>query len=189
MIKNILALVGALFLILGLGATIQFGSKVSKLDSGAFPAYMDMFGEVLEYGDPARAMMNEYKVSDDVENEDAVDAIKSITEELNMRVTGDIKMYTKEDAVENEVKHARIISVCSLEIAKVFLNYSRYYGGFMPCRIMLIEYGNGDRYLVTMDLALAIHGGHELPADMLRQAKFVQRAMHEIPARAAKGDF
>jgi uncharacterized protein (DUF302 family) len=164
-------------------------SQYNKLDDGAMSAYLDMFGEVLEYGDPARAMMNEYKVADDVSNEDAVDAMKSITEELNMRVTGDIKMYTKDDAAPEEVKHARILSVCSLEIAKVFLNYSRFYGGFMPCRIMLIEYGNGDRFLVTMDLTLAIHGGYTLPADMLEKAKFVQKAMHEIPSRAAVGDF
>ncbi|QFR48229.1 DUF302 domain-containing protein [Sulfurimonas lithotrophica] len=189
MIKNILAVIGAVMLVVALGVTVQFGTKVSKLDNGALPAYMTMFDNVLAKGDPARAMMNEYKVAEDVENEDAVDAIKAITEELNMRVTGDIKMYTKEDAAANEVKHARIISVCSLEIAKVFLNYSRYYGGFMPCRIMLVEYGNGDRFLVTMDLNLAIHGGHDLPADMLEKALFVQKAMKDIPSRAAKGEF
>jgi len=189
MLKNVLAVIGALVLVVVLGATVKLGSQVSKLDSGAMPAYMNMFGEVLEYGDPARAMMNEYKINEDISNEDAIETAKAITEELNMRVTGDIKMYTKEDAAPTEVKHARILSVCSLEIAKVFLNYSRYYGGFMPCRVMLVEYGNGDRFLVTMDLDLAIHGGHTLPADMLEKAKFVQKAMHEIPSRAAKGDF
>ena len=164
-------------------------SQYNKLDDGAMSAYLDMFGEVLEYGDPARAMMNEYKINDDVTNEDAVEAIKAITEELNMRVTGDIKMFTKEDAAPDEVKHTRIISVCSLEIAKVFLNHSRYYGGFMPCRMILVEYGNGDRFLVTMDLTLAIHGGYTLPPKMMEMAKFVQKAMHEIPSRAAEGDF
>ena len=106
-----------------------------------------------------------------------------------MRVTGDIKMFTKEDAKPDEVKHARIFSVCSLRIAKIFLNHSRYFGGFMPCRIMLVEYGNGDRYLITMDLTLAIHGGYTLPPEMLKEAQFVEKAMTEIPSRAAKGDF
>jgi hypothetical protein len=54
---------------------------------------------------------------------------------------------------------------------------------------MLVEYGNGDRFLVTMDLTLAIHGGYDLPEEMMKQALFVQKAMHEIPSRAAKGDF
>ncbi|MBD3801423.1 MAG: hypothetical protein IE886_08335 [Campylobacterales bacterium] len=59
----------------------------------------------------------------------------------------------------------------------------------MPCRIMLVEYGNGERWLVSMDMTLAIHGGYELPADMLKMALSVKKAMEEIPARAASGDF
>jgi uncharacterized protein (DUF302 family) len=160
-----------------------------KLDDKAMDAYDAMFTKVVEYGDPARAMMKEWKVNSDVENEDVAESIKALAEEYNMRVTGDIKMYTKDDAAPEEVKHARIFSLCSLPIAKVFLNYSRYYGGFMPCRIMLVEYGNGDRFLVSMDMTLAIHGGYELPAEMLKMAKTVQAAMEGIPPRAAEGDF
>jgi hypothetical protein len=54
---------------------------------------------------------------------------------------------------------------------------------------MLVEYGNGERHLVTMDLELAIHGGAPLPPKMLELATKVQKAMIEIPERAAKGDF
>lgn len=160
-----------------------------KLDDGAMEAYDNMFTKVTEYGDPARAMMKEFKVDDDVENSDVADSIHSLAESYNMRITGDIKMYTKDNAAPEEVKHARIFSLCSLHIAKVFLNHSRYYGGFMPCRIMLIEYGNGDRFLVTMDMTLAIHGGFPLPPEMLEMGLKVKKAMEEIPARAAKGDF
>jgi len=189
MIKNILAFIGAVVLVVGIGGYVKFGSQVSKLDAGAMPAYMDMFGSVLAQGDPATAMMKEFEISEDVSNEDAGESIHALAEEFNMRVTGDIKMFTKEDAAPDEVKHARIISLCSLHIAKVFLNHSRAFGGFMPCRIMLVEYGNGKRFLVTMDLTLAIHGGHTLPPEMLALAKKVQEAMLEIPRRAAEGDF
>jgi uncharacterized protein (DUF302 family) len=160
-----------------------------KLDDRAMPAYDDMFTKVTKYGDPARAMMNEWKVSPDVENADVVESIKALAEEYNMRITGDVKMYTKDDAKPTEVKRARIFSLCSLPIAKVFLNYSRWYGGFMPCRIMFVEYGNGDRYLITMNMTLAIYGGKTLPPEMLKMAQHVKTAMEEIPARAAKGDF
>jgi hypothetical protein len=106
-----------------------------------------------------------------------------------MRVVGDTKMFTIPDAKPDEVKFVENVSLCSLYIAKKFLNHSRYFGGFMPCRIMLVEYGNGDRYLVTMDLTLAIHGGFPLGTEMLELATQVQKAMDEIPARAAEGDF
>jgi len=189
MFKNILALIGALVIVAGIGGYVKMGSKVMGLDDGALPAYMAMFDKVLETGDPANAMMKEFKVEDDVTNDDVGESVHALAEEYNMRITGDIKMFTKDDAKPNEVKHARIFSLCSLHIAKVFLNHSRYFGGFMPCRIMLVEYGNGERYLVTMDLELAIHGGEPLGKEMLELATKVQVAMTEIPARAAKGDF
>jgi len=189
MIKNILALIGAIVLVAGIGAYLKFGSAVSKLDSGAMPAYMKMFSTVLETGDPAHAMMMEFEVDEDVTNEDVGESIHALAEEYNMRITGDIKMFTNDDAAPQEVKHARIFSLCSLHIAKIFLKHSRYFGGFMPCRVMLLEYGNGKRILVTMDLELAIHGGQPLENDMLELAGRVQTAMTEIPARAAKGDF
>ena len=160
-----------------------------KLDDGAMKAYDDMFTSVVEYGDPARAMMKEYKVAEDVSNEDVIESIKALAEEYNMRVTGDVKMFTIPDAKADQVKYVENVSMCSLFIAKKFLNHSRYFGGFMPCRIMLVEYGNGDRYLITMDLTLAIHGGYPLPPEMLKLATHVQTAMVEIPSRAAKGDF
>jgi len=189
----------ALALLVGLGvlfsgcSTMNMGwtavTNQHKLDDGAMKAYDNMFTKVAKYGDPARAMMLEFQVEEDLTNEEVVDSIKSLAESYNMRVTGDIKMYTKDDAKGEEVKHARIVSLCSLTIAKIFLNHSRYYGGFMPCRILLIEYGNGDRFLVTMDMTLAIHGGFPLPEEMLEKGLSVKKAMEEIPARAAKGEF
>ena len=160
-----------------------------KLDDGAMKAYDEMFTSVVEHGDPARAMMKEYKIQEDVSNEDVIESIKALAEEYNMRVVGDTKMFTIPNAKPGEVKFVENVSLCSLYIAKKFLNYSRYFGGFMPCRIMLVEYGNGERHLVTMDLELAIHGGAPLPPEMLELAKKVQIAMDEIPARAANGDF
>ncbi|WP_345987087.1 DUF302 domain-containing protein [Sulfurimonas sp. HSL1-2] len=195
MIKGLLTGVFAVALALTMSgcSTMHMGwtavTGQHKLDDKAMEAYDNMFTKVVEYGDPARAMMQEWQVKDDIANEDVAETIKSLAEEYNMRVTGDIKMYTKDDAAPEEVKHARIFSLCSLPIAKVFLNYSRYYGGFMPCRIMLVEYGSGVRYLVSMDMTLAIHGGYELPTEMLKMALSVKKAMDEIPARAAIGDF
>jgi len=160
-----------------------------KLDDGAMAAYDKMFSEVVENGDPAKAMMNEYKVADDVSGDDVKESITALAEEYNMRLTGYVKMFTKTDAKAHEVKEARIFSLCSLHIAKIFLNHSRYFGGFMPCRIMYVQYGNGDAYLITMDLNLAIHGGYPLPDEMGKLAAKVKTAMEEIPSRAANGDF
>jgi len=192
MVKNILAFIGTIAIIAIIAIGAKFGgmaSKVSQLDPGAMPAYMKMFNTVLETGDAAKAMVQEYKVDKDVSNEEVGESVKALVENNNMRLTGDVKMFTKEDAKADEVKHARIFSMCSLPIAKKFLNFSHQFGGFMPCRIMLVEMGNGDRFLYTMDLTLMIHGGKTLPPAMLKLAKKVQAAMEGISAKAAEGDF
>jgi uncharacterized protein (DUF302 family) len=163
--------------------------KIDKLDPEAIPAYLDLFNTVLETGDASKGMILKYKVLDDVSNEDVQESIEALSQEHNMILTSVVKMFTKKDAKDTEVKHARIFSVCSLSIAKKFLNYSPEFGGFMPCRIMLIEYGNGDRFLFSMDLKLMIHGGAPLPTEMFKLASTVDKAMRDIPARAAEGDF
>jgi hypothetical protein len=61
----------------------------------------------------------------------------------------------------------------------------------MPCRVLYVEYGDGRRYLITMDMTLALYGGTDkkpinpdLFADMLN----VKKAMEEIPRMAASGE-
>lgn len=191
-LRNGLALIGLAAVVVTIGGYIKFGDKISQLqalDKEAIPTYMKMFNTVLETGDAAAGMVIRYKVNEDVESEDVVESIKALAEEYNMRVTGDTKMFTIEDANGTEIKKVRNISMCSITIAKKFLSYSPRFGGFMPCRIMLIELANGERYLYTMDLNLAIHGGKTLPPDMLEGATKVQEAMTNIPKRAAAGDF
>lgn len=186
--KQIITILASLSMLLWMSGCTTI-NQYRALDDKATDTYMDMFDVVLKTGDAAKAMTNEYEVQEDVTNEDVSESIYALAEEYNMRITGDIKMFTKTDAKANEIKHARIFSLCSLSIAKKFLNHSRQFGTFMPCRIMLVELGNGKRYLETMDLKLAIYGGQPLPKEMLNLALGVQKAMTEIPARAAQGDF
>ncbi|QOP41009.1 DUF302 domain-containing protein [Sulfurimonas marina] len=191
-LSAVLLAAGLSFLMSGC-STMHMGwtavTKQHTLDDKAMDAYDNMFTKVTEYGDPARAMMLEWKVEEGITGDEVKESIEALTEEYNMRLTGYVKMYTKEDAAPDEVKEARIYSLCNLTTAKVFLNYSRYYGGFMPCRIMYVSYGNGDAYLVSMDMTLAIHGGKTLPPEMLEAALKVKEAMEKVPERAAKGDF
>ncbi|NPA66355.1 MAG: DUF302 domain-containing protein [Epsilonproteobacteria bacterium] len=190
--KFVLAVSAFMIMMFSTGCTYMgmgYDMITADLDDQAPQAYADLMAVVKESGDPAKAMMKEYKVAEDITGDDVKESITALAEEYNMRVTGYVKMFTKQDAKPDEVKEARIWSLCSLHIAKVFLNYSRYFGGFMPCRIMYVQYGNGDAYLITMDLTLAIHGGKTLPKEMGELAAKVKVAMEEIPSRAAKGDF
>ncbi|OIP56005.1 MAG: DUF302 domain-containing protein [Helicobacteraceae bacterium CG2_30_36_10] len=183
----------ALMALLFSGCTMmKMGATFMGFDSETQDAYAKMMDVIGETGDPAQAMMLEFAVDPDLTEEGLIGSINSIALEYNMMVVGEKNMFNLADAKPEEVKHARVIELCSLKIAKKMLNHSRFYGGFMPCRIILVEYGNGERYLITMDMTLALYGGtdkkpinEDLFSDMLK----VKEAMDNIPKRAARGDF
>jgi len=190
-IKAILMLIGALVVAGLLFAGVKFGGSVSKLDSEALPLYMNMFGTVLKTGNAADGMVRLAKVSPDVTNEDIKDIIESVVGDGNMELVGDVTMFDGTPLREGgpKTKYTRIFSICSRPIASHFLNYSMAYGAFMPCRIMLREDENGDRWLITMDMGLMIHGGAPLPPDMLKMAEQVRTTLYTAQDKAAKGDF
>jgi len=194
MIKNILAIIGALAVAGLIFAGVKFGGMVSQaasLDSKAMSLYMDMFGTVLKTGNAADGMVRIRKVSPDVTNDDIKDIIESVASDGNMALVGDVTMFDGTPLREGgpKTKYTRIFSICSRPIADKFLDYSMAYGAFMPCRIMLREDENGDRWLITMDMGLMIHGGKPLPEDMLKMALSVQKTIYDAQDKAASGDF
>ncbi|MDQ7062236.1 MAG: DUF302 domain-containing protein [Sulfurimonas sp.] len=166
-------------------------------------AYAGMMDIVSETGDPAQAMMKEWEITDpDLTEEDVFDEMKSLAGDYNMRYVGEkdmfrllpeeIAAYEKDGiAKADQVVHARIGEFCSLIIAKKMLNHSRFYGGFMPCRVMYVEYGDGRRFLISMDMTLALYGGTDkkpIDAGLMEDMKNVKIAMEAIPAIAAGYD-
>jgi len=193
MLKKILIGVSPILIALMFsGCTMmKMGITFMGFDSKTQEAYANMMGTIGETGDPAQAMMNEWKVADDVTEEDVFDAMKEYADEYNMRVVGEKNMFRIKDGKPDQVVHARILEFCSLGIAKKMLDHSRYYGGFMPCRVMLVEYGNGERYLISMDMTLALYGGTDkkpINPELFQSMLDVKKAMEEIPRMAAAGE-
>jgi len=131
---------------------------------------------------------------------DIFDEMKDLAGEYNMRFVGEKNMFRLldteivfriKDGKPDEVVHARIGEFCSLSIAKKMLNHSRFYGGFMPCRVIYVEYEDGRRYLVSMDMTLALYGGTDkkpINPELLEDMLAVKEAMEEIPRMAASGE-
>jgi len=190
--KIIIGASAALMALTFTGCTMtKMGVAYIGFPAEAQDAYAEMMGKLSETGDPAQAMMLEFPVADDVSEEDVFEAFKEYAGEFNMRYVGEKNMFRIKDAKPNQVAHARIGEFCSLSIAKKMLDHSRYYGGFMPCRIIYVEYGDGRRFLVTMDMTLAIYGGTDakpLPAALVEDMLSVKEAMEEIPRMSAIGE-
>ncbi len=191
MLKNILSVVGGLVIIGMIIAAISLGPKAAKMDPNALGAYMNMASEVLETGDAAASMVKFVKLEEGVSPEDAVDTIKSVAEENNMLVVGDTIMFRsgEKDYAGNDTRHVQIISLCNKQIARNFIDYSKAYGAFMPCRIILIEDKEGAFWLATMKMDLMLAGGHPLTPEMYEMGKKVESTMYTAIEKGAKGEF
>ena len=194
MLKNILSAIGAIALVAIVYMLISFGgmmSKVSSLHPDAMGHYMTMFEKVLETGNSAEAMIRKVRINDDVSTEDAIDTMRSIAEENNFLVVGDAKMSIKSSITAPDGKrYIRILSFCAPSIAEEFIGYSESFGAFMPCRILIVEDDEGNRWLYTMAMELMLYGGKPLPDDMLKMAEQVRGLMYGMmDAAATNGDY
>jgi uncharacterized protein (DUF302 family) len=194
MLRNILSVIGAIAVIGLIVMGVKFGgmaSKVSTLDPAAMGEYMGMFGRVLETGNSADAMVRKVKINDDISTEDAIEAMNALAEENNFLVVGDAKMNIESSIKKTGKKddrYIRILSYCSPSIAKQFIDYSKAFGAFMPCRILIVEDDEGNRWLYTMAMELLISGGKTLPDDMLKMASHVRSLMYGMMDAGATGD-
>lgn len=189
-LKNILSIVGAIFLVGAIYGYSKYdvGTKldqVSKLDPGAMNLYMAMFDKVLATGNAAEGMVRKVKIDDDVETEDVIDAIKSVAEGENMLVVNSSLTSNGKDGA----RYIRLMSFCNPRVAKIMANYSIAYTAFMPCRLAIVNDDNGDRWIYTMDMGLMLHGGSPLPAELMAEATKVKNAIYKMQDMGAKGDF
>lgn len=191
MLKNILSVIGAIAIIGIIVAYISFGPKVSKLDPAAIGLYMQMAEDVMNTGDAAASMVKVVPLEEGVSPEDAIESIKSVAAENNMLIVNDTIMFRsgEKDYAGNTTRHVQIISLCNKQIAREFMDYSKAFGAFMPCRIILMEGKDGAYYLATMKLDLMIAGGHPLTPEMHKMALKVADTMYEAVDKGAKGDW
>ncbi len=164
-------------------------SKASKLDPKAMGAYMNMFDAVLTTGRSTEAMIRKVKIDPDVSTEDVIESMKSIATDANMLQVGDSKMQINSSIKDGGKRYIRILHYCSPAIAQQFIDYTEAFGAFMPCRILIVEDDNGDRWLYTMAMELMLFGGHTLPPEMMKKAEHVRDTMYNMMDLGAKGDF
>jgi len=192
MVKNILSALGALALVMMIVMGVKFGgmmSKVGTLHPDAMGYYMDMFEKVLETGNSAEAMVRKVRINDDVSTEDVVDNLKSMAGDNNFLVVGDSKMSINSSIKEEGGKrYIRILHFCAPSVAEQFIGYSEAFGAFMPCRILIVEDDEGNRWLYTMSMELMLYGGKPLPDDMMKMAETVRDLMYGIMDAAATDD-
>jgi len=193
-LKGIFTIVGTVVVLGLIVVGAKYGSSLTKMDGKALGLYMDMADKVLTTGDPAKGMVIKRKlvIEEDMTKQEAIENAIEIMDEIadahGLAVVDKKTMPRQQVNKDGEKVYTHIRSYCSPSIADVFLSFSGEFVGFMPCRVGIVEDGNGDVWLYTMGLDLMIHGGHELPPKMLELAETVKEAMVDMITKGASGD-
>jgi uncharacterized protein (DUF302 family) len=187
-LKTFFALIGVLVVAGMLLIGVKYKNTLKDFDPEAIRAFSNMAVLVLETGDPAKGMILKKKmvIPEGMTKEEAIENAIDVMDEVAS--THGLAMVDYKVMPRKDGRYTQIRSYCSPTIADVFLNYSREFIGFMPCRIGIIEEPNGDIYLYTMNLDLMIHGGKILPAKLLELAMEVNAGMMGMFEQGAAGE-
>ncbi|HHC75156.1 MAG TPA: DUF302 domain-containing protein [Thiothrix sp.] len=185
LLRNFLALIGLISLILIGFIHSQYGSMVKnmgdmeteitafkQLDPKAQETYLKLWQELKETGNIIDALVWEYPLKEGVLPEDAEIALQSVADKHHLALFGELKL-PKEKEVENPIiakykknRRMRIIKVfqyCEPKLAKQLLSYNSAYIANFPCRIALVEKKLGQYSLYTNNLDILLYGGKTLP--------------------------
>ena len=190
LLRNILALIGVLALILTVVFAVKLNTFKAQLDPGAMPVFNRIGERYLETLDPGATMVRSIPVKEGLSAEDVVESMKSLAVQHNMLFVGEAPFYKQVEAVTGEpYRYVAFYSFCDARVGADMLEYNTAYTAFMPCRISLVEDGNGRLWLHMMDLDVFIYGGKPLPVEVRAGAIRVRDALEKILQGAAEGEF
>lgn len=189
-IRNILAVIGAIALVAVVVVWLQVRSFTDRLDSGA----MEMFGRVggtyLETLDPGVSVVKTVQVEEGLSPQDVADSLKSLAVQHGMLFVGESPFYKQVEAVTGEpYRFVSFYSFCDARVGAEMIAYNSAYSAFMPCRIALVEDEQGGLSLHMLNLDMFIYGGKPLPLEVKKGAIMVRDALDQMLVGAARGEF
>lgn len=190
MIRNLLAVIGLIFL-LGAGFAVgKLWPVLSEFDPGFYNVYTQFAQKLLTEKDPGVAMMWSVPVEEGLSPDDVKESLKSIASSKNFLFVGEAPFYKQVEAITGEpYRHVTFMSFCDAAVGKMMADYRDSYTGFMPCRIAVVEDQEGKLWLHSMNLDLMIHGGKELPPELKKEALRVRDIIISMMDGAAAGEF
>jgi uncharacterized protein (DUF302 family) len=190
LIRNLLALIGLLTVVVLAIAYVRLAPTLSEFDSGFLDVYGEVGSKLLETGDPGVAMMWAVQVDEGLSAGEVIDSMKSLATSRSFLFVGESPFYKQIEAITGEdYRYVNFLSFCDARIGKQMLEYRDQYSGFMPCRIAIVEDKKGRLWLYSMNLDLMIHGGKALPPELKESALRVRNTILEIMKGAAAGEF
>lgn len=193
LLRNALAVVGLLALVVvgyGIFLAEPYLDNLRALDSRAPGVYADLAHGILETGDFAEASVYKRRVDEGVSVQEVEERLRVVADEENLQSWG---QWPGEEAIrEIAGEHFPVLKsyvYCDAAVVSRMVEDSPAAAVYLPCRIVLQEDVQGDRWLMIPDLDPLIHGGHRLPDDLREQASGLRQSLHNMIDRAATGAF
>jgi len=165
-------------------------NAISNLNDGAGSTFMEIWDKwVASDGDIADATMWEVTVDKGVELEDVIDAINGVGIANNIKNVGELPLSEelKARGIKSGVIH--VMSFCNPETARKMVDFSPAMGGFLPCRVNIIEEPDGRLHIYTMNMDMAIKMGRKMPPELYKATMQVRNTMWEMLQKGKAGEF
>jgi len=199
LIWNLLGLVGLAVVAGLLWVMFSFGfgmqnimdlQNLKSFDSKAGQVYMEMTKTLLSTGNSADATVWKIPVAEGLSPEDVEQTMRSVANERNFKNVGELPLSEQVALMTGEAQRTwKIYMFCNPLTAAKMIDYADSFSAYLPCRISLVEDEAGKLWLYTLNMDMMIHGGRELPPDLLDEALGVKEIILDIMNRGAAGDF
>ncbi|MDG6774889.1 DUF302 domain-containing protein [Thiomicrorhabdus sp. ZW0627] len=164
-------------------------NAISNLNDGAGETFMQVWDKWVDSeGDIADATMWEVKVEEGVSLEDVIDAINSVGTNRNLKNVGELPLSEELKARGIESKAIHVMSFCNPETARKMVDFSPAMGGFLPCRVNIIEEEDG-LHIYSMNMDMAIKMGKKMPPELQEATMQVRDTIWEMLQKGSKGEF
>jgi len=188
-LRNLLALIGVLAIVVVVAGWLAFQNFASRLDPEAFRVFREVGAKYMKDLDPGTAFVRVERVKAGMKPEDVAESLKSLAVQHNLLFVGEAPFYKQVEAVTGKpYRYIAFFSFCDAKVGAMMADYNNTYTAFMPCRIALVQDPDGTLWLQMMDLEMLIYGGKPLPPELKAAAIKVREALNKLVIGAAQGE-
>jgi uncharacterized protein (DUF302 family) len=133
--------------------------------------------------------IQKWKINEGVSIQDAIDSMQLRANLLNFMQVADLPLSEQVRAMGQEnVPYMRILAFCDALIANEMVKFDVIFSGFLPCRIAVVEDGEGQGWITTMNMDMMLNAV-ELSPELEQLATRVRDVIYEIVEAGVTGDF
>lgn len=163
---------------------------IGQTESGAGSAALQLWDRWVDSGgDIAVATTWERRAAPGVTVAHIEQAFASVAAEYNLRAVGELPLSKELEARTGQPQpFLKVYSYCNPSTARRMLDFSPNMAAFLPCRVTVMERGDG-LWLYTLNMDMMTRMGRQMPPELKAETGRVRDAIRAMLDRGAAGEF